>query len=185
MTANGQWTLDASDGELLLHTGVTGTAARMGHRLTIAMRSWQATVQWSGDDPVEVAVTVDLESLDVIRGEGGVTPLSGAEKKLVRANATKSLRTGKFPHARFRSTAIERDTDVIRLIGTLELNGRAGEQTVDIRVGDDADSWRISGAAVVAHTDFGIKQYSMMMGAMKVADEVEVTFAAGHAKTTE
>ncbi|MFN3003976.1 YceI family protein [Mycolicibacterium wolinskyi] len=185
MTANGQWTLDASDGELLLHTGVTGTAARMGHRLTIAMRSWQATVQWSGDDPVEVAVTVDLESLDVIRGEGGVTPLSGAEKKLVRANATKSLRTGKFPHARFRSAAIERDTDVIRLIGTLELNGRAGEQTVDIRVEDDGGSWRISGAAVVAHTDFGIKRYSMMMGAMKVADEVEVTFTAGHPKSTE
>ncbi|MHC9292600.1 YceI family protein [Mycobacterium sp. LTG2003] len=182
MTANGQWTLNASDGELLLHTGVTGTAARMGHRLTIALTSWRATVQWMGDDPAEITVTVDLESLDVIRGEGGVTPLSGAEKKLVRANATKSLRAGRFPQARFQSTTIERDTDVIRLIGTLELNGRVGEQTVDVRVEDAGDSWRISGATVVAHTDYGVKQYSMMMGAMKVADEVRVTCAASHAK---
>jgi hypothetical protein len=29
----------------------------------------------------------------------------------------------------------------------------------------------------VRHTDFGIKQYSMLMGAMKVADEVEITLA--------
>lgn len=182
MTTERQWTLDASDGELALHTGVTGTAARMGHRLTIAVTSWQATVQWDGEDPAAVAVTVDLESLEVVRGEGGVTPLSGAEKKLVRANATKSLRTGRFPQATFRSTDVERHVDVTRLIGTLELNGRIGAQTVEVRVEEDGKVWRISGAAVVRHTDYGIKQYSMMMGAMKVADEVEVRLAAGHAK---
>ena len=49
------WSLDGSHGELLIRTGVAGRAAQMGHRLTIAMRSWQATTQWEpyfclGDD---------------------------------------------------------------------------------------------------------------------------------------
>lgn len=185
MTGDGQWALDAADGELLLRTGVAGTAARMGHRLTIALRSWQATVRWDGEDPAEVAVTVDLDSLDVLRGEGGVTPLSGAEKALVRTNALKSLRTGRFRQARFQSTAVERDTDAIRLIGTLELNGRVREQTVQVRVEDLGDSWRISGTAEVRHTDYGIKQYSMLMGAMKVADEVSVTLTAEYSERPE
>ena len=45
------WSLHAPDGELLLRTGVAGRAARMGHRLTIAMTRWQATVTWDGDEP--------------------------------------------------------------------------------------------------------------------------------------
>jgi polyisoprenoid-binding protein YceI len=172
-----QWTLSASDGEVLLHTGVIGTAARMGHRLTIAMRSWRATVDWDGDDPSGVEVTIDLDSLDVVHGEGGMTPLSGAEKTLVRTNALKTLQAKRFPQATFRSSAIDRNGDTLRLVGTLQIAGRSGGQTVDVRVEPDGAEWRIAGEAVVRHSDFGIKQYSMLMGAMKVADEVEVTIA--------
>ncbi|MGV0810724.1 YceI family protein [Mycolicibacterium boenickei] len=166
-----QWDLGPDTGELLLHTGVTGTAARMGHRLTIAMRSWQATVVWDGDQPSAVEVTVDLDSLDVMRGEGGMTPLSGAEKVLVRSNALKTLRAKRFPQASFRSTSIERSGSVVRLVGVLELAGHSGEQTVEVEVSDES----VLGTASVRHSDFGIKQYSMLMGAMKVADEVEVS----------
>ncbi|WP_458318556.1 YceI family protein [Mycolicibacterium brisbanense] len=175
MTAR-QWTLDASDGELLLHTGVTGSASRMGHRLTIALRSWQATVDWDGDQPAAVEVTVDLDSLDVVRGEGGMTPLSGAEKAVVRTNALKTLQAKRFPQATFRSSAIDRDGESLRLVGTLQIAGRSSEQTVDVHV--EPDGARISGEAVVRHSAFGIKQYSMLMGAMKVADDVRVTLAA-------
>ncbi|ORA36380.1 YceI family protein [Mycobacterium aquaticum] len=174
----GQWTLSASDGELLLHTGVTGTAARMGHRLTIAMRSWRATVDWDGDDPSGVEMTIDLDSLDVVHGEGGMTPLSGAEKTLVRTNALKTLQAKRFPQATFRSSVIDRDGGALRLVGTLQIAGRSGEQTIDVHVEAEDAQWRISGKAVVRHSAFGIKQYSMLMGAMKVADEVEITLAA-------
>lgn len=35
---------------------------------------------------------------------------------------------------------------------------------------------------MVSHADFGVKPYSLMMGAMKVADEVAVSFRAEHPK---
>jgi polyisoprenoid-binding protein YceI len=56
------WGLDGSDGELLIRTGVAGRAAQLGHRLTIAMRRWRATVQWNGDSPVSADLTVDVDS---------------------------------------------------------------------------------------------------------------------------
>ncbi|CRZ17135.1 YceI family protein [Mycolicibacterium neworleansense] len=173
-----QWALAPDSGELLLHTGVTGSASRMGHRLTIAVTSWQAVVEWDGDQPSAVEVTVDLDSLDVLRGEGGMTPLSGAEKALIRSNASKTLQAKRFPQAHFVSQEIDRDQDALRVSGTLDLNGRTAAQAVQVRAEDLGDCWRISGEARVRHTDFGIKQYSMLMGAMKVADEVRVTLAA-------
>ncbi|MEX3650402.1 YceI family protein [Mycolicibacterium porcinum] len=168
------WTLGPDSGELLLRTGVTGSASRMGHRLTIAMRSWQATVEWDGDAPSAVEVTVDLDSLDVLRGEGGMTPLTGAEKGLIRSNALKTLRAKKFPQARFRSTSIERSGSVVRLAGVLDLAGHSGEQNVEVEVSDES----VLGTASVRHSEFGLKPYSMLMGAMKVADEVEVNLTA-------
>ncbi|HWT47423.1 MAG TPA: YceI family protein, partial [Mycobacterium sp.] len=70
------WTIDASDGELLIRTGVAGRAARMGHRLTIAMNRWQATVNWTGAEPVAAELTVEIDSFEVLGGEGGVKGLS-------------------------------------------------------------------------------------------------------------
>ena len=64
-------TLDASDGQLLVETDVTGRAARMGHRLTIAM--WRAGVRWSDGESAEADLTVEVDSLEVLRGEGGLT----------------------------------------------------------------------------------------------------------------
>lgn len=177
-------TFAASAGELLLHTGVTGSAARMGHRLTIAMRSWLGTVEVAGDEPTAVEVTVDLDSLDVLTGEGGMTPLSGTEKTLVRNNALKSLQAKRFPQATFRSSAIERTDDGWRLTGTLDLSGQSHEQSAVVHVAQDSAALRITGEAVVRHSDHRIKQFSMLMGAMKVADEVRVTLTAQQANPT-
>ncbi len=91
------WTLDASDGELVLRTGVVGRAARLGHRLTIAMTRWQALVNWSGTDPVAGELVAEVDSFEVMRGEGGVKGLSEPEKALVRANALKTLNASRFP----------------------------------------------------------------------------------------
>ena len=69
----------------------------MGHRLTIAMKRWQATVQWADAQPVSVELSVEVDSFEVLRGEGGVKGLSGPEKALVKSNALKSLDANRYP----------------------------------------------------------------------------------------
>ena len=176
------WKLDASDGQLLVKTGVAGRVAKMGHRLTIAMNTWQAAVQWSGGEPVGVDLTVEVSSLEVLRGEGGVKGLSGPEKALARSNALSVLDADKFPQIHFQADDIEKTDDVYRIAGTLEIHGKAREHVIDLRVEDLGDRWRMSCEAEVRHSEFGLKPYSMFLGSMKVVDTVTVSFTADRAK---
>jgi len=176
------WVFDASSGQLIVKTGVTGRASRMGHRLTIAMNSWQATVWWAGDEPSRVDLHVDVASLDVLRGEGGVTPLSGAEKALARANALKSLAADRFPAISFRADDMAHTAEGYRLTGTLEIRGRTRPRSIDVRVADLDDTWQVSCDAQVRQSEFGVNPYSMFVGAMKVADDVSVSYMGSRAK---
>jgi polyisoprenoid-binding protein YceI len=176
------WTLDASDGQLLIKTGVTGRAARMGHRLTIAMNSWRGVVNWAGDKPSSVDLDVDVDSLEVLRGEGGVTPLSGPEKTLARSSALKSLGAGRFRTISFRADDVQATSSGYRLTGTLQIYGVTKPQVVELKVDDIDDSWRMTCEAQVRQSEFGIKPYSMFIGSMKVTDDVTVAFAATRSK---
>jgi polyisoprenoid-binding protein YceI len=174
--------LDAADGELTVTTGVTGPAAKMGHRLTIAMTSWQAAVQWVDGAPAQVVMTVDVDSLEVRRGDGGVKGLSGPEKALVRSNALSVFDASRFEHIQFQADDIAPTDGGYQLTGRLTMHGRERRCAVELRVEDLGDTWRMSAQAEVRHSEFGMKPYSMMMGAMKVTDAVTVAFAAERAK---
>jgi polyisoprenoid-binding protein YceI len=181
---NEVWTLNPDDGELLVCTGVAGRAAKMGHRLTIAMKRWEATVRWSGGEPVTAQLTVDVDGLDVLHGEGGLTPLSAPEKVLVRSNALRQLGSGRFPQICFDADVIDRSQDGYRLAGTLQIRGTTRAQVIDLRAEDLGDVWRLSSQAVVRQSEFGVKPYSLLMGSLKVADDVTVSFSAQRAKDT-
>ncbi len=161
---------------------MTGRAARMGHRLTIAMNAWRATVTWAGDDPSTVDLEVDVDSLEVLRGEGGVTPMSGPEKAVARSNALKSLDAKRFPSISFRADDVREDCR------RLPPHRNAGDsRQVPATDGGPAggglgDSWRMSTEVPVRQSDFGVKPYSLFLGSMKVADEVTVVFTATRTK---
>lgn len=156
----------------------------MGHRLTIVMKRWQATVRWSDGEPVAAQLTVDVDSLEVSRGEGGLTPLSGPEKVLVRSNALRQLDAGRFPQIRYDADTIDQSQDGYRLTGTLQIRGKSRAQVIDLHTDDLGEFWRLSGEAVVRQSAFGVKQYSLLMGSLKVADDVTVSFSAQRAKDT-
>jgi polyisoprenoid-binding protein YceI len=177
-----EWSLDGSDGDVLIRTGVAGPAAAMGHRLTLAMRQWRATVQWDGDEPVSAELIVEVGSLGVVRGEGGVTPLSGPEKILVRSNALRSLDAKRYPRITFEVNVIDKTDDGYRLTGTLTIKAASREQVVDVRTDEQGTNWWLSSETAVRQSDFGIKPYSQLLGALKVADDVVVSFTAKCAK---
>ncbi len=176
------WNLDASDGQLLVTTGVTGRAAKLGHRLTIAANAWHAEVRWAGGEPVSVALAVEVSSLEVLRGEGGVRGLSAPEKALARSNALGVFDADRFPEIRFTSDDIEKTDGGYRIAGALEIHGVAREHIIDLGVDDRGETWRMSCDTEVRHSEFGLKPYSMFLGSMKVVDEVAVSFIAERRK---
>jgi polyisoprenoid-binding protein YceI len=176
------WGIDPSDGELLIRTGVSGRAARMGHRLTIAMKRWQATVGWAGAQPVSAELTVEVDSFEVLRGEGGVKGLSGPEKALVKSNALRSLNASRYPEIRFTADAIDNTDDGYRLTGKLHIRGKSREHVIDLCTKDLGEAWQMSAESSVRQTEYGVKPYSLLMGSVQVAEEVSVSFVAVHAK---
>jgi polyisoprenoid-binding protein YceI len=178
----GLWTLTASDGELLIRTGVAGRAARMGHRLTIAMTRWEATVAWAAAEPVTAELTVEVDSFEVLRGEGGVKALSGPEQALVKSNALKSLGANRYPEIRFMADTVEKTGDGYRLTGKLHIHGKSRKHVIDLRTQDLGDQWRMSAESRVRQTDYDVKPYSLLMGSVRVDDELTVSFTSVHTK---
>ncbi|MET0700068.1 MAG: YceI family protein [Mycobacterium sp.] len=173
---------DQSHGELLIQTGVSGAAAKLGHRLTLVLNSWRATVSWSDDRPVGVDFTADVDSLEVVRGDGGVKGLSSPEKMVVRSNALKSFDVRRYPRIMFGANTVEPTADGYRLVGDLEIHGQAREWAIDLVVTDLDDAWTVSCETAIRQTEFGIKPYSLMLGALSVADGVTVSVTARRAK---
>ena len=78
--------------------------------------------------PVAAALVVDVDSLQVLRGEGGVTPLSGPEKAVARGNALKTLDAKSFPTIEFHPDSIEK----VRANANLTIERKGGAPTVRI-----------------------------------------------------
>ena len=142
--------------------------------------SWRIDVTWQGKTPVAAALVVDVDSLQVLRGEGGVTPLSGPEKAVARGNALKTLDAKSFPTIEFLPDSIESTGEGYRLSGPLSIHGVTRPTTVDVTMTQDGDDWHLTCEATVRQTDFKVKPFSMMMGTMKVDDAVTVALDARH-----
>ena len=170
----GTYRLGPDDGTLSIRTGRTGAAAKAGHDLVIEVTTWEATLR-VGDSPADTSVELeaDATSLHVREGTGGMQSLGDDDKANIRTTIHDDVLKG---HAiAFRSTAVTGDDGGLNVQGELTLVGTTRPLAVDLAVGDDG---RLSGAAVVKQTDWGMKPYSALFGALKVADEVRVEIDA-------
>lgn len=171
-------TVDDSHGHLELVTGVTGRAARMGHRLTIRMESWAANVTLTQGQPVSATLTVTAAGLQVISGEGGVKGLSAPERALARSNALGSLESDQFPTMDFAADDI-RPTDAGFLMrGTVTIHGVARPIDVAVSVTEVTAGLELRTELQVRQSDFGVTPYSLMMGSISVADAVTLRWQA-------
>ena len=102
----------------------------------------------------------------------------------MRSNALRQLGAGRFRQIRFDADAIDESQDGYRLTGTLQIHGKTRAQVIDLCTDDLGDVWRLSSEAVVRQSAFGVKPYSLLMGSLKVADDVTVSFSAQRAKET-
>ena len=171
----GRHHLDTDRGRILLTTLRQGLAASAGHDLTLELTRWSGELEIGPDAaPVSLEVTVDLSSLVVREGTGGLKPLTDRDRRDIVATASKVLSVGRHPDATFSATAFEpaasgQDGGVIA--GTLTLAGRSRPLRLDVR---PAGPGRYVATGSVTQSEFGIKPYTGFLGALKVADAVGV-----------
>lgn len=171
----GTYELGPQDGRLTVHTARAGAASKAGHDLVIVVERWSATVDWAADPAKSrLELTADSTSFSVQEGRGGVKPLSDDDRRGIVQTINEKVLKG--TPITFRSTAVRPDADDrFRVTGDLELLNGVNLVAFDLTVSDDG---RVSATAGVTQSEWGIKPYSALLGALKVADEVQVALDA-------
>ncbi len=153
---------------LRIRTGRTGGAAKAGHDLLIEVESWQATLNREAQPAL--TLTADSRSLRVLEGTGGMKSLSENDKADIKKTIDKEVLKG--APIEFRSTEVaEGAGGSLSVRGELTLNGKQAPVAFDLAPGDGG---RLTGSARVTQSAHGMKPYSTLFGALKVADEVRI-----------
>jgi polyisoprenoid-binding protein YceI len=165
----GTYKLGPDNATLRVKTGRHGAAAKAGHDLVIEVKSWEATLTVDDDAAASsVELTADPTSLHVLEGVGGMQPLGDDDKADIRKTIDKDVL--KTEDISFSSKSVTVEGDGLTVSGDLTMGGKSNAVTFVLT----GDGGAIAGSAKVSQSDWGIKPYSALFGALKVNDDVTV-----------
>lgn len=175
----GAYEFGPANATLRVMTYKGGAAARVGHDLTIEATEWDArlTVAEVTEDST-LTLTADPAALKVREGRNGVTPLIDLNRRDIQRNIKRKILGTEA--IEFRSTAISElpRRKGLAVEGELTLAGRSA--VTDFTVSGE-DARQLSASATLIQSEWGIKPYVAMLGALRVADNVDVLFEAREA----
>jgi polyisoprenoid-binding protein YceI len=159
---------------LTVRTTKAGVGARLAHDLVLEAKVWRGSLRFDPSDLADsyVEVSVDARSLEVVDSSGGLKPLSDGDRAEISKNINqKALKTHSYPSITFCSTSFSGRSGSFVVDG--ELTIMATTNPVSLRVTTASDG-QVEVRATVLQTQFGIKPFSAMLGALRIADEVEI-----------
>lgn len=147
-----------------------------GHDHVLVAQTVKGSVTWTPGEPsaCQVSVTIPASSLTVdppgSRARSGLEgETSDGDKRKIRENALgkSQLEADKYPDLTFRSTSCTADGDRVKVTGDLTLHGRSKRVTTRMRITADPDSFRARGSVSATHSDFGMKPFTALLGALR------------------
>jgi hypothetical protein len=142
-----------------------------GHNLLMHVTSWEATIELGED--TSVALRADGSSLRVQEGTGGMQALQDEDKENIRQTIDDEVLGREAIN--FRSSRVKVAGAGLHVDGELTLLGETRPLRLDVAISADGT---LTATAVVKQSDWGMKPYSGLFGALKVVDEVEVGIEA-------
>jgi polyisoprenoid-binding protein YceI len=166
----GRHSVGRDDGTLQIRTYREGIAQKVGHDLIIDVGRWEAAAEVREDGTLSaVQLDADPRSLQVRDGLRGVKPLTDKNRGDIRKAIDERILGGR-PIV-FRSTAVKPGNGALIVRGELELAGTRRPASFELTAAADG---RVRGTLAVTQSEWGIKPYRGMMGALKVRDTIEV-----------
>lgn len=160
---------------MVVKTSRTGLGRKAGHDLTIEVTRWSGEVVVDNPDqaPRSVSATIEVDSLEVREGVGGLKPLTDSDREEIRKTMRqKILHPAEHPTITFQSTEVTGTAESFVTTGDLTIMGKTHPVTINASMEDG----RVRGGTTLSQSRWGIKPYSAFLGALRLADEVEVEF---------
>ena len=169
----GRHVFSTDRGRVTLLTARDGLAASAGHDLTIEIATWTAELTVADDGSLAgLDARLDLNSLVVRDGTGGLKPLTDRDRREIAVTARKVLGVDRHPEATFASLGFEPGSNGGGFIqGTLALGGASRPLRMHVAK-TDPDHYHATSS--VRQSEFGIKPYTAFLGALKVSDVVGI-----------
>ena len=170
--AAGVHRLGPDNASLHVKTYREGLAAKVGHDLVIEVTRWEATVELAQS---KVELSADARSLEVREGVRGVKPLTDKDRGEIRKNIDEKVLQGQPIAFRSRDVRLADGDGPLVVEGDLTIAGSTRPVTARLDVSADG---RISGTIPLTQSNWGIKPYRGLMGALKVRDDLEIAIDA-------
>ena len=173
--------------QVLVYRG--GALAKLGHDHVIAARDVTGFLrhtdlggerfQMTGDLYLPLAaMTVDEPALREAAGFD-TTPSAG-DREGTRGNMLKSLDAATFPFAEVAFSTVPVDAgnigNDVPIDVTFSLHGTVREIVVPVKLALSPDGMSATGSFRLAQSDFGIRPFSVLGGALAVQDNIELKF---------
>jgi polyisoprenoid-binding protein YceI len=163
----GTYELGPDNGTLQVKTYREGMAQAVGHDLVFDVTKWSAKLTVGDDGAASVELDADSSSLEVREGLRGVKPLSDKDRGDIKKNIDTKVLEGKPISFRSKSVTVG---DRISVTGDLAIGGASREQTYELAEYDG----KLNGTLSVTQSDYGIKPFRGLLGALKVRDQLDV-----------
>ncbi|MFN2568463.1 MAG: YceI family protein [Candidatus Dormibacteria bacterium] len=178
----GTYDIGPDNGTVTVRTYREGMAAKIGHDLVMTVAQWKGSVTIDPDTPSNssVSVSFDTGTFQVLSGTGGAKPLSDKDRKDILNNiAGKVLHTDKHPQITFTSERVDASAENrVGVDGKLTIAGTTRPVHLELTLEQTSGGVRASGTLPVKQTEFGIKPFTALMGALKVKDDMEIDVEA-------
>lgn len=169
--------VDPGIGRFTLHVSASGLLSAMGHNPTIAIRDYSGEAGIAATfEQAFVRMAVRSDSFEVT-GDVSQKDRLDIESRMKQ----EVLEAAKYPSIGFESSnvtasKISASSYTVKVFGSLSLHGISRNQTIIAQVTLNDDAFRAFGEFSLRQTDYGIKLVSVAGGALKVKDEVKISF---------
>jgi polyisoprenoid-binding protein YceI len=175
----GTFTLSNENGSFKIRTSREGIGSRAGHDLLIEVTRWEAVTRSEGAPP-DVTAEIDPASFEILEGSGGVKPLTDGDRKDIKTDLQKKIiESEKYPRIAFRGREwqlVSEDAMHTKatLTGELELHGQTSPLELEVSLTRVDGSIQVKATGALLQSKWGIKQFTSFLGALKVADPIQI-----------
>ena len=179
MSETQKYKINPEKSQLIVETQAGGFLGKMGHDLEITVREFSGEILLNSEDlsRSSVKVTLQASSLEVLNVESEKDLKEIEENLFGKVLAIQSFPRISFESHRLRINSLPSNCYSVWVEGTFTLRDIMKNIETSGALSLTGNELKVEGTFEIKQTDFGIKPFSTLGGAIRVKDKVKITYS--------